>query len=175
MSDLISYQNNVDVKNLQGEILRVLEFSEKRVITTQEDLSPATDDLAMMGKLKNAIEELRTSYVKPLNDEVKAINYFFKNLSEPLAKANTVTRDKVKVFMIADTRPEIPQPKIKAQVGTASTRMVAKYKITDADKVPGEFWIINEKSLAAQIKAGRRNIDGVKIWEEPEITVRSQK
>lgn len=173
MSELISYRDNEDVKKLQSEIERILDFAERREILTQDDLKPATDDLAVMGKFKSALEELRTSYVKPLNNEVKSVNVFFRELSEPLAKANGITRDKVKAFMVTNTEPEEKPGKVRSYAGTTSTRMVAKYEITDKAKVPSEFWAIDEKLLAAQIRAGRRDIDGVKIWEEPELTVRS--
>lgn len=55
-----------------------------------------------------------------------------------------------------------------------STRYEWRARIVDPDKVPRHFLIVDEKSIAAFVKAtkGRSPIDGVEIYEAPIIAAR---
>lgn len=73
----------------------LLAFAEARTVTTDLDVKPATEDLSIISKLKKAIEDKRKEYLTPLNDHVKTVNAAFKVLTEPLEKADKITRDKI--------------------------------------------------------------------------------
>lgn len=53
-----------------------------------------------------------------------------------------------------------------------NTRQVARYEITDPLEVPHEYWMIDDKKLAAVVRGGVREIPGVKIWVETQIVAR---
>ena len=77
--------------NLSKEATSLSVYAAERVIASNEDVKNATDDLGLISKLTKSVDELRTSYVKPLNDKVKGINDTFKTLSTPLDMANQQT------------------------------------------------------------------------------------
>lgn len=83
------------VVSLLGQATRMVEWAHKRTIATNEDVKDATNDLSLIANAKKAIEEKRKEYVDPLNAEVKEINAFFKQLSEPVGEADQITRRKV--------------------------------------------------------------------------------
>lgn len=55
---------------------------------------------------------------------------------------------------------------------TASLRTVRKYEITEPVKVPFEYWMIDEKKLAADVRGGKTEIPGVRVWTEETAVVR---
>ena len=59
--------------------------------------------------------------------------------------------------------------------GTVGVRMVPKFKVTNIALLPVEFLIANEVLLGKQIRAGRRDISGVEIWMEEELSTRANK
>jgi hypothetical protein len=68
------------------------------------------------------------------------------------------------------------QPKhIVTGAGTVGVRMIPKFKVVNIALLPAEFLLANEVLLGKQIRAGRRNITGVEIWEEEELSTRANK
>jgi hypothetical protein len=47
------------------------------------------------------------------------------------------------------------------------------FKIIDPAQIPAEFMMVNEKAIRAAVKAGVRNIPGVKIYQREELAVKS--
>ena len=57
---------------------------------------------------------------------------------------------------------------------TATTGLVAKwaYQVTDSDKVPREFLMVDEKKVRAAIATGVRQIDGITIYQDEILATR---
>ncbi len=49
------------------------------------------------------------------------------------------------------------------------TRKKPVWKLDDISKVPKEFLIVNEKEINSLVRAGRKEIPGIKIWEETTV------
>jgi len=64
--------------------------------------------------------------------------------------------------------------KAQTATGSATENMVAKFKLVDISKVPENLVLLDEKAVRAQLKAGVRSIEGLEIWEEPEVAFRSK-
>jgi hypothetical protein len=86
----------------QGQAL--LRYAEDRVIATAEDLKPANDDLVVIAQLKTAMEAKRVELVKPMQDEVKAIQETYKTLMAPVLDAGRITRGKMTAFKLEESR-----------------------------------------------------------------------
>jgi len=69
------------------EVASVNEMAGQLAVKSEQDEVTATDFLVKIKARLTRVEELRTFFVKPLNDQVKAINAKFKEQSEPLEKA----------------------------------------------------------------------------------------
>jgi len=201
--------NDPVVQQLKIEIKKLIEYANKAEITDADSCVMVTDDLSMMRKLKKALETSRTDYVKPLNDEVAAINQFYKDIAGPLAIAdrsleakmidwqrseilrieteraeallaqvqnetvvNEVTGEVIEAEVEAPVIPDMPNKIQRGQVGSSSLKEVPKFIVEKPELVPDEFKVIDEKAIARQVKAGRREIPGVKIWMESGLNVR---
>ena len=66
----------------------------------------------------------------------------------------------------------VKQDPVRTDSGTASTRMEWTYEITDFDKIPRQYLIINPPSVKLAIKSGIREVPGLRIFERPVVTVR---
>ena len=55
---------------------------------------------------------------------------------------------------------------------TASLRSTWEFTIEDVNRVPAEFLMVNDAAIRAAIKAGRREIPGVKIFQKQQTVVR---
>jgi len=201
--------NDPVVQQLKAEIKKLIEYADKSEITDGDSCVMVTDDLSMMRKLKKALETSRVEYVKPLNDEVAAINQIYKDIAGPLAIAdrsletkmidwqraeaariekeraeallaqiqaetvvNEVTGEVIEAEVEAPVIPDMPDRIQRGQVGSASLKEVPKFIVEKPELVPDEFKIIDEKAIARQVKAGRREIPGVRIWLESGLNVR---
>lgn len=76
---------NAEIVEIQKSVATILEDAPKAIaITNYEDVVRATEFLGMVKSRMNKVEELRTFFVGPLNDQVKNINAMFKAQIEPL-------------------------------------------------------------------------------------------
>ncbi len=83
---------------LRDEISRIMKYSSLRVITSDADLAPATDDLSIIARLRKALEDKRKEYVSPVNEHIKVVNAYFKVLTDPLEVADKTTRNKILAY-----------------------------------------------------------------------------
>jgi len=83
---------------LKAEVESFVSSAEKAEIATVEDREFATNDLSMLAKLKKSIADLRIEYLTPLKEYTDTINNAFKELTDPLSKADGIMRQKVLVF-----------------------------------------------------------------------------
>lgn len=61
----------------------------------------------------------------------------------------------------------------RADTGSAHTRKVWEFEITDASIVPREFLTVDPKLIRAAVAAGIRNISGVRIYQEEKLSYRT--
>ena len=97
---------------LYQEGVKLRDYARARVISHDEDVKTATDDLSVIGGLKKAIEERRKEYVGPINEHLKAVNTAFGVFTDPLNEANTVNRDKVLAYRAEQERQRQEQARI---------------------------------------------------------------
>jgi hypothetical protein len=74
---------------------------------------------------------------------------------------------------VAPSMPEQAKT-VHSGMGSVSTKMVWDFEIVDEVKVPRNFMIVNEKAIRAAVKAGVRNIPGVKVYQKEELAVRAR-
>jgi hypothetical protein len=61
---------------------------------------------------------------------------------------------------------------VRSDSAVSSAVMVWKHEVIDAAAVPREYLMVDDKAIAAAVKAGIRNVAGVRIFEEAEMRVR---
>lgn len=83
---------------LAQEAKKLRDYAMARVITTETDLKPATEDLSIIARVKKALSEKKAEYLKPIKAHVDAVNTAFTSITAPLDEADTVTRGKILTF-----------------------------------------------------------------------------
>ncbi len=95
---LVKPEANIEVIAFYNQAVSLRDFARARVITTNDDLKPANDDLILIRKVKKAMEEKRKEYLKPFQDHVKETNDAYKTLMEPIEEADKLTANKMLAF-----------------------------------------------------------------------------
>ena len=95
-----------------GEALRVLEFAKARVIATVEDVKLTNDDLALISKLKKAMETKRKSLLDPLKAQSDAIRETYTFLMAPVLEAGEIYREKMLAYNAEQDRIRKEQEEI---------------------------------------------------------------
>jgi len=97
-------EQDIILQNLYKQATTALKYAEGRVIQSNDDLKPATEDLASIANLKKALTEQKKRYLDPLNDKVKAFRAAFDKFFEPIDQADKVTRQKILTFKAEQER-----------------------------------------------------------------------
>ena len=93
------------LKEISVEVKRIQKTAESLLkIKTQEEVVKATKFLSVIKGRLTRIEELRTFFVSPLNEQVKKINAMFKKQSEPLKTYMDSVKRAVADYAIAEER-----------------------------------------------------------------------
>jgi len=106
---------DVEVLRFLAESNQLRDFAEARIITTNDDLKPATDDLAIISKVKKAMEAKRKDYLQPFQEHVKEVNEAYKILMTPVEQADKITRDKMTAFINEQNRKRQAAEAIEAE------------------------------------------------------------
>ena len=116
--------------------------------------------------------------------EAIELQHMIDEENEKLRAQQTVDQDTGEVSgpdLIAPEPPPVftpPAPVIQKAAtvtGSATEKMVARWKIIDFKLLPDEYKLPNEKALNAVTKAGVSKIPGVEIWMEPEVSFRAKR
>ena len=126
-------QGDSAVTLLYNEALLLRQYAEARVVKTDDDVKVATNDLAVLSKLKKAIEEKRKEYVGPINEHLKSVNDAFKVFTEPLVQADAITWQKIKAYRAEQERIRAEQERInQLRLEAAAAEMKLKGELTES-------------------------------------------
>ena len=167
---------------------------ESVAITDQASLTAATELIVRITAAKKAVDEERFSYTRPLDTYKEMVMAKFKPYTTILDAARKTLESKIIAFQTKQRQDaeaaqaaaiaaaaretkdtgvltpvtaqamEKPATTVTAPSGQASSSTRWAYEITDKEKVPKEYWIVNEKAIAAAVRAGVRQMAGVRIY-----------
>lgn len=149
--------------------------AEKRML---EPLAKA--DLVIRGKLGRW---LRDQEVIRRKEEARRLEEARKREEE--LRINTAIEAE-KIGASAETTEEIlsrqmpvtveKTPESFTQAKGISSRKTWKWKVVDENKVPKEYWVLNEKAIGAAVKSlgGKTNIAGIEVYEDFGVSVRTK-
>ena len=173
------------------------------VIQSDDEYADAAEILKIVKHKFKVLDEERTISVKPLNDEVKEINAWFKPALERLKDCEAELKRIMGAYSLAKQQEQQrilaeaakaaeaalvtssdPQQSVMALVQQAteaqaprvagvSVSRVWKWELVDPAQVPAEFWSIDPAKLDAAVKAGTREIPGVRVYEDARVIARS--
>lgn len=184
-----------EIEQIEKNNQSITERATSLVIADEKTQNEAVDYLSGIARAKKDLEEKRVFFVKPLNDQVKKINEFFKKYSTPLLEADGILRRKMvdyrtvlrkieeeknrKALELAksvgieqeELDMEVKPEAAKTESGTVSGRKVMRFELVDENKVPREYLTVDASKIRKGIAAGVREIDGIRIWEDEDISV----
>jgi hypothetical protein len=160
----------------QKEVSPIIKQAETLTVTNAEEVKEATEVLSRLNKSLDAIEKARW---KPLEDMFDgAVSRIRGLLSTYQTEQMRIKREeeakvlarvgegkgKFKVETVIRKLGEIvtPEAKVEVESGGLTFRESKTLKITDASKVPDEYWIIDEKKLLDALKEGKV-VEGAEI------------
>lgn len=180
---------------LEAEIQPVAMQAVGMVVTTQEDAEQASLVMKRISDKMKLVEEKRVEYTKPLVEAQRTINADFKKILEPLENAKRMVggailewqkRERAKIAAEEERRRKIQQAhaeqghKVNAPVelarpqtsiGMSQMRKVWTFEIEDISKVPVQFLQVNTVAVTTAMRAGERNIPGIKIFQKETMAV----
>jgi len=176
------------------QIEKVLKEITDLKVTNDESSQKGAEMLSRLKKAKDALEKKRKEITKPLVDEKRDIDNYFKTFTVPVEEAERKMRNKMQVFLSAKAEQErkaqeklakqaekngvelveapiVPQA-VQTEQGSVTTRKVWKFEVVDPSTIPGKYFVLDESLIRADVKAGVREIPGVRIYESDEVVVR---
>lgn len=165
-------------------------------VTNETDAESASQFVKKVSDKIKEIEEKRLSFTKPLNESLNAINTTFRELSIPLASAKTIVANKIISWRrmeqeriekeearrraIQEAHAEqghkvnapIVMEKPKTTIANMQIRKIWKFEVTDISKIPTEYLQINSFAVTTAIREGKREIPGIKIYQEEISAIR---
>ena len=91
------------------------DYALARVIVTNDDLKPATEDLTIIARLKKTMEAKRKDYLQPFQEHVKQVNEDYKTLMAPVEDAEKITKLKILAFQAEQARKRQEAEAIEAE------------------------------------------------------------
>ena len=92
---------------------------------------------------------------------------------EEIKKAQEERREPVIIETPAVAEVKVPEKTVRGVAGGSMTvRKHWKHEIIDPEKVPHEYWEINESLIRDAVNKGKREIPGVRIYEDKVVSVR---
>lgn len=179
----------------------ITEKAKSLVISDEKSGKYATDLVSFIKKAYRKIEAKRKFFTQPLNEHIRDINSEFKTMTEPLKEAEDAIKGKLLSWhatlrkrqeaeekkKLESTNkisrnlnlPDVEQPpeappstQVKGAVGKSFTKKVWNFEVEDFPKIPNSLKLLNEVAVRAQIKAGIREIPGIKIFQKDQIAIR---
>ena len=193
-------QSDKDVIIIQEKSLNILSKATSIDINDEPSSKLGTDFLSFIKKAQSRLEDRRKFFVKPLQEQVKEKNDYFKQMIKPLKDAEVMLKGKllqyslelekkaeqdakekeIKANKIAEDlklpkvqiEPDKSDSRIRSGLGLAYTKKRWTYELVDFAKVPDKFKGLDTVKINSAIRAGERNIEGLKILQKAEVAIR---
>lgn len=169
----------VEIVNQAKVLLKKLDDQRKAVIEKPNSFVRTIN--AYVKGFKDQIEEVIRTGKKKLDDYaylelVKKQQEEKRLAEEQMAREKEIKKAAEKAGVPA---PELPKPvvnkkpgPVRTESGSASSVMVWVWEIDDESKIPREYLAVDDKKINSAVKAGIREIPGVKIEQRAETRFR---
>jgi len=186
MTDLTPHQQAAAtaLENANTIALKLTDFR----VTSAASAQYAADVLTELVHRRKALETERDSVAKPLRAAARKISDWFKRPIEQYAQIETHMRNQIKAHndqQAAQARAALVEAKTSEEI-TAAVAVVApkpqgvhfrdhwSARVTDPDKLPREFWAINQSMLDALARAQKEDfsVPGCEVVRDRRVVTR---
>lgn len=167
-------------------------------MTSEEQLVKATNIVSWLAGIRKKVTAKRIKWLKPFKEQIKFIEQDFKDYLRPFNEADSIVSSKIMTYrreqederLKQETaakkqaqQEHIPAKEIMASsdikekadssVGSATFSKHWTWKIKDKKKIPEKYWVLDEVSINTDVRNGRRNIEGLEIYQEERLNRRT--
>lgn len=157
-------------------------------INSQEAIKESNDVLDRILKGKKVLKERKEEATKPLNQALKVIRGWFEPLESALLSAEQVVKQKQLEYKKSlEVKVEAKKEEIIAKVESGrldfdkasqkiekveqklegfNTRKVKKWRVVNEDKIPDQYWQLNESLIRADAILAGKPIEGIEVYDE---------
>lgn len=191
--ELVKYEFNIKVREISDAVPVLKKQAEKLVVSDAQTEGSGSDIIKTARSYIAEIEKVWDCYSRPLLEEKRKVDGFFKAVTEPFKEIRSIIDNKLRAYAVkleeerrkqeAKNAKKIekaieqgkPMPVINAVethtaavTGQSRTSYVKEWKhqIINDKEVPREYCVPNDSIIRAAVKAGQRNIPGVRIYED---------
>jgi hypothetical protein len=100
----IEPETNAAVISLTAEVNKLRDYALSRVVTSDLELTPLTNDLTLIAKVKKSITDYKEVYIRPIKNHLDSVSGVFNRLLDVLKEADTVNRSKFTAFKAAQEK-----------------------------------------------------------------------
>lgn len=168
-----------DIDNVKNHIeqqldLDYLKACEANIQVTCEDTAKHALSMALQSrKLEQTLEKSRSEITKPHVDYQRAVNKLVKDVNSKLQEMEDSLRIKIETWMSEQAEnPFFNLEEIKVDDGMIYKQKSWDFDITDETKLPREYLTADLNAIEKAVKAGTRNIPGVKVTHKEKMIMR---
>lgn len=196
VNDAVSYDNTVLFLKEIAQKKKDFKAQRDKYVKPMKDSIKAIDEklqepIKTLEKMEAIVRETLNNYIAEVNrreqerlalEKKKAEEEALRKMEElEHAKLQSGEYDEVTQKAIARTvdheqnkivEATTKQEKINLSTSGASVSMVWDFEIIDKAQIPLEFLKVDETAIRNAIRAGEREISGVKIFQKPQLSLR---
>lgn len=196
VNDAVSYDNTVLFLKEISQKKKDFKAQRDKYVKPMKDSIKAIDEklqepIKLLEKMEMIVRETLNNYLAEVNrreqerialEKKKAEEEALRKMEE-LEKTKTQSGEYDEVTQKAVERTidneqnkiveaTTKQEKINLSTSVASVSMVWDFEIIDKAQIPLEFLNVDETAIRNAIRAGQREINGVKIFQKPQLSLR---
>lgn len=197
MNDIQEIKNDKEIIVIQSKTKEIIKKANSIVIKDEPSQKFATDMRSYIKKAYNNLEEKRKMFTAPILEAKRNIDEEFKTMTIPLteatkvldekllayhrelqakaeeeAKAKAIVNDKVAEDLglpKVETIPvEVPNM-VKGALGGTFIQKRWTFELINQEEVPDKYKMLDEVKINAAIRAGERDIKGLRIYQKEGI------
>jgi len=185
-----------EIEVLKKETSPLIEQAQTCIVETSSDVEEASGFLKKISDSLKNIENKRLSFTAPLNQSLNEINLSFRAIRSPLEKARDIVSSKILFWRRKEIerqekeeerRRKIQEAHAKQghqvngpvilerpqnTIGNAQARKIWKFEVINFSQVPDNYKELNQVSVNNAIRAGIKEIAGLRIYQEDILAIK---
>lgn len=169
-----------ELGNQAKKLNKTIEAEKKRIIEQPNDFIKAVRNFCksfqdQLAKVEYTLKQKITTYQTKRELERRKAEEEARKATEALQKKIDKEAKQAGVEAPKIETPVIPEPSkvTRTDSGTSHIRKEWTFEITDPGNVPREYMKVDEQAIRKAVKAGIREIAGVRIYQETKTVFRS--